>query len=124
MNDPRQLLHLSILAFKEKQFENSASLFVAAMESEGLDSLVDFLDKVPPVNGLHDTVGEEGNTLSPSLSSDLHDVVDAVEAQFRAEASMLEDGDEVVESQAQDVEDEEFEVMIVASSSGPIKINS
>lgn len=124
MNDPKKLLVLSILAFKEKQYENAASLFVAAMDSGDLDSLVDFVDTVPPTNGLHDTAGESENTLSPSLSSseELNTIVDVVEQQFRSESSLIEDGDEVVESLAQDVEDDFSDVEIVASA-GPIKLN-
>jgi hypothetical protein len=119
MDRCKQLMYLSVLAYKEGQFSNAAKFFTSAMESDGLESFVSFLDPVPQGAAKTMVLDESQNTLSPSLAS----VVDEVESAFRAEASMLEEGDEVVEASCVDVDDE-LDDFVIVSSSGPIKLKN
>lgn len=121
MSDVRNLILLSVLAYREKQFEGAAKLFASAMEHEGLDSFVDYVERMPPVSGMHKSAGESENTLAPSLSSAL----DEIEAVFRSESSFIEEGDELVESTAtglnDEFEDDADDQLVVIASAGPIK---
>jgi len=143
----KDLILLSIMAYKEKQFDGAAKLFTTAMETEGLDSLVDYVNRMPIKNAAHKNAGESDNTLAPSLASadyieslcsnaELSAIVDEVEAVFRSESSLLDDGDVVVEALAENEEafgvqepyaptpsfDEQEDSHLIIASAGPIRV--
>jgi hypothetical protein len=117
MDKVKDLILLSALAYKNGQYENAARFFTTAMQSDGLDSFVSFLDKVPTSGALTSTVPDSDNTLAPSLSSDIYEIVDDVERVFRATASYLDEGDEIVEAASVEDDEAEDDFVIVASTS-------
>lgn len=135
----RNFFVLSMLAYKEKQYDGAAKLFAAAMESEGLETLQAYVERMPTQSAIHDNANPSENTLSPSLASessatsdsDLMVIVDQVERIFRSEASNLEDGDVLVET-ASTLEDEDSveaassddDDFIVTASVGPITLGT
>ena len=133
MNKVNDLIALSVLAFKQRQYDNAAKLFVAAMESDGLDQFVAEIAELPPGAALHGTVPVGENTIAPSIESlssdelDIEDVVAYIEQRFRSECSYIEDGDEEVETRAADDSDSEelegrgsdFEIVAAA---GPVRL--
>ena len=126
MNTARDVFTLAILAFKEGKYDGAAKLFTTAMNSDGLDSFVSELTRdIGPLRAaVTSLVPSSENTLAPSLASGLPDIVELIESQFRAECSLVDDGDEEVEVRAnldEDDEDEdEDEGMVIACSVGPI----
>ena len=115
---PKKLLMLSMLAYREGQFENAATFYASAMSSDSEDSLLALLES-----------DDQNDLESVSANADgLEDVVDVIEKQFRVESSFIDDGDEVIETLATSDAEEEFEesddVMAITASVGPIKIAS
>lgn len=125
MDKVKDLILLSALAYRDGQYENAAHFFTSAMQSDGLDHFVAFLDKVPQSAALTDaSVPDSDNTLAPSLSSDLSEVVSEVERVFRATASFIEEGDEIVEAASVEDVEEEDDFVIVSSSSTAVSVKS
>lgn len=112
MNKAKDLLALSILAFRNGQFDESAKLFTTAMQSEDLDSFVSEISPVSPTSKqVSPETSDSENTLCPSLASsdvDLEQLSEQIEARFRAECSLVDEEDEEVEAKADD-EDEDDE---------------
>lgn len=118
MDKVKDLILLSALAYKNGQYENAARFFTSAMQSDGLESFVSFLDKVPQSAAITDcSVPDSDNTLAPSLSSDLHEIVEDVERVFRATASYVDEGDEIVEAASVEDDVAEDDFVITASTS-------
>lgn len=118
MNKARDLVALAILAFREGQHDAAAKFFTSAMGSDDLDSFVNDITISMPRSARNAAVPDSDNTMSPSLASaatksDLVEVVAHLEARFRAECSLFDEGDEEVEVRAslssddEDCEDED-----------------
>lgn len=113
MNKARDLLALSIIAYQQGEFEAAAKFFSSAMGSDDLDSFVDHIGISVPRSARNGIVPPSENTLSPSLASvmddeEMEDIVNIVEARFRAECSLFDEGDEEVEVRAADDDEEDF----------------
>ncbi len=110
MNKACDLFALAITAFKEGKYDSAAKFFSSAMGSDDLDSFVNDIARNVPRSALTGLVPSSENTLSPSLASadseDLSYIVERIEAGFRAECSLLDEGDEEAEVRASD-EDED-----------------
>lgn len=112
MNKARDLVALAILAFREGQHDAAAKFFTSAMGSDDLDSFVNDITISMPRSARNAAVPDSDNTMSPSLASaaaksDLVEVVAHLEARFRAECSLFDEGDEEVEVRASLSSDED-----------------
>lgn len=109
MNELKDMLALSMLAYKQGQFQNSAKMFVAAMGMEGLDSFIGEITRNAPVGKLIDSdVPTTENTIAPSLASDfesLSSIVDTMAAEF-SHSSYLDDGEFEDEARSSDLDDQ------------------
>lgn len=129
MNKARDLIALAILAYRNGKLDGAAKFFASAMESEGLDSFVDEIARNVPRAALTGLVPSSDNTLSPSLAStyDLDEIIESVEAVFRAECSLLDDEEEEVEARASDEEQDSEDVsateeLHITASAGPVSL--
>lgn len=119
------LLRLAAFAYQEKQYDNAATFFAQALDGDGLNSFVSFIDRVAPATKLN--VPGTSDNLAPSLSSDIAAIADIVEKEFRAEASYLDDGDELVEVAAatgDEEPDDSDDDFVVVATCGPVAIKS
>ena len=93
-NKARDFIVLAMEAFRSGQIEGSAKFFAEAMQSDDLDSFVDFIGRKSEDSALHGTTSD--NTISPSLKSesseddsnevaDLSDIIDELNEAFASE---------------------------------------
>jgi len=111
MNKARDLLALAIESFRSGEYDAAAKFFASAVGSEDLDSFVSDITKNVPRSALTGPVPFGENTLNPSLASgsDLDDIVERVEARFRAECALLDDDESETELRASEDDDEVYE---------------
>jgi len=110
MNKARDLVALAIMAFQKGEYDAAAKFFTSAVGSDDLSQFVDEVTKNVPRAARTGSVPETENTLSPSIASgrELSSIVDYMEKRFRAESSMLDEGDEEVEVRASYDDDKDF----------------
>lgn len=98
----KDMLALSILAYKEGKYDEASRFFVSALNSEGLDSFLSEITRNPPVSKKIDSdVPESENTIAPSLAFDsLSSVVDQISSYFQSYSSYLDEGEFEEESRS------------------------
>lgn len=79
MRNLKDLLALSMIAYKQGKFEESSCLFKEAMDQQGLDTFISEITNNAPINkSVDSSVPENENSIAPSLSFNLPKIVDRV----------------------------------------------